>query len=183
MRLKNLEKITALTLCLMILLAGCSRSVDLNPEEVKVDRIYHYTCDGKEGIFLLMNAPVYTSGYGCKYKYDKKTIRLQYYHDADGEKTENNAGEGYAYWHDLEDETKLLVNGKEVWNAENSTATEQVPDYVKAATRQKLSISYDVANMQVNAWDSSGVVMSWDLDGKLLYEKDKSYLNDPYWEK
>ena len=37
--------------------------------------------------------------------------------------------------------------------------------------------------MQVDAWDSSGVVLSWDLDGKLLYEKDKSYLNDPYWEK
>ena len=190
------SKVLSMFLMMLVTFSGCGaqRQVSILADEVQVDRLYYYEYNGAEGIFLLTKAPTYSKGGGCEYKYGKKAVNLNYYAVADGSKVDNDSGEGYLFQYDLAGQTKLFLNGKEVWNAENSTASQDVPAYVIEAakrsaawkqgdTAHNYSFLYGSGEGEIYMYDENGVVMTWDLDGNVLSVRDDSHLNDPYWSK
>lgn len=190
------SKALSMFLMMLMMFSGCGaqRQVSIPADEVQMERLYYYEYNGTEGIFLLTKAPTYTKGGGCEYKYGKKAVNLNYYAVADGSKVDNELGEGYLFQYDLAGQTKLFLNGKEVWNAENSTASRDVPAYVIEAakrsaawkqgdTAHNYSFLYGSGEGEIYMYDENGVVMTWDLDGNVLSVRDDSYLNDPYWSK
>ncbi len=190
------SKVLSMFLMMLMMFPGCGtqRQVSIPADEVQVDRLYYYEYNGTKGIFLLTKAPAYTKGGGCEYKYGKKAVNLNYYAVADGSKVDNNPGESYLFQYDLAGQTKLFLNGKEVWNAENGTASRDVPAYVIEAAKQSAarkqgdtahnySFTYGSREGEIYMNDGNGVVMTWDLDGNVLSVRDDSYLKDPYWSK
>ena len=197
---KTAEKLNGMTLfaiflaCFllpMLSLTGCGRD-SIAPEEIEVVRLYHYNYDGREGLFLLTKAPNYTTGGSCTYQYGKQKISLKYAHHPFGKKLESSSGIGYVFQYDLQGQTKLLINGKEIWNAEDSTATAEIPAYVSELLKRnreseeegeakRVGVVYDAAEAQVSLHDTAGLLAAYDLDGNLISQRERSVPDDPYW--
>lgn len=190
---KRSKTFLTVLLLLMIALAGCGRE-RIPAAEIEVVKLIHYEYDGTDGIFMMTKVPIYSTGCACEPQYGKKVISVNYSRRADGVKAENSDGSGYVFQYDLEGQTKLLINGKEVWNAEKSTASIDVPAYVtqllgtnaeleaRGAT-ERVSATYDASEGKVDIWDSVGLTASYDLDGNLLYQREDSIKDDAYWNK
>ena len=179
-------------LFLLIVFAGCGRE-SIPTDEIEVVKLYHYEYDGKDGLFMMTKVPVYSTGCACEYQYGKKVISVNYSRRADGVRTENNEGSGYVLQYDLQEQTKLRINGKEVWNAQNSTASTEVPAYVtellktnaelaEKGVAERVSATYDASEGKVDIWDSAGLTASYDLEGNPIYHRENS-VKDSYWNK